>query len=102
MCVSLRRQCRVSTRYRAADQNVVPRKLPCLFPDLLPAIAGGVDRYLGAGEGAVELALHVRHLHGLAAAGQALVEAVEAPDVLRVLASAGQFAVEPEICTIDR
>ncbi len=46
---------------------------------LLPAVAGGVHRHFGAGQGLVELLLDQQHFHGLTAPGQAFVQAVQAP-----------------------
>ena len=55
--------------------------------------ARGPDRHLGAGKRLVELQLDQRGLHRLAPVGQALVQAMQAPDVARVLAGAGERRV---------
>jgi hypothetical protein len=61
---------------------------------IAPTVAGGPYPYLGPRQRPVQLQLHVRCLDGLAAPGEPFVQAVEASDIARVLAGAGQCRIE--------
>src|SRR4029077_18906122 len=66
------------------------------------AQARGADRHLAARQREVEPRLDQRRLGRVAAPYQAFVQAVQAPDVVGMLAGAAQLAVEAEIGAIDR
>src|SRR5215213_6552486 len=66
------------------------------------AEAGGADRHLGARLGEIEPCLDQWRLDRVPAPAQTLVEPVQAPDVLGMLAGAAQLAVVAQVGSVDR
>ena len=67
----------------------------------MAAEAGRLDRHVGAGHGLVEEQLNLPCLDGLAALDQTLVQAMQAPDIARVLASTAQCGVQAKVRSIN-
>ena len=66
------------------------------------AEARGLNLNVGAGQSAVELRFELRGFIGAVKPQQTLVVAVEAPDVVWVLAGSGQRVVQPKIGGVHR
>ena len=66
-----------------------------------PAEAGGVYRYISAGCCHIEALLDDGSFTVLAQSRQAFVKAMEAPDVVGVLAGAGKGVVKAEIGAVN-
>src|SRR5689334_20021154 len=69
---------------------------------LAPAEARCPDGHLRAGERKIQSRLDQGRLDRVTPAHQAFVQAVQAPDVLEMLAGAAQRVIETEIGAIDR
>ena len=66
-----------------------------------PAIAGALDRHVGARRGEIEAQLDYLGLRRLAEPRQTLVEPVQTPNIIRMLAGAAQGIVEPQIGAVN-
>src|SRR5579864_7202670 len=75
--------------------SIFLRRLP-------PAETRRPHRYLRAGHREIEPRLDQRRLDLVAAPAQALVQAVQAPHVLRMLAGSAELAVEAQVGAVDR
>src|SRR5512146_2925823 len=68
---------------------------------LAPAQARCADRHLRPRERKIQSRLDQGRLDRVAAARQAFMEAVQAPDILEMLAGPAQLAVEAEVGAVD-
>ncbi len=73
-----------------------------LCGSFLATEARGLDGHLGSGDRLVELLLDMCRLYRLTPVSQALMQAMQAPDIPRMLAGPAERFVQAEIGPIDR